>query len=117
LERPLAGPAFLPRIARRGAPDLKDVRKAPSQAEMLSAYDFRLMRRSTAEGPARAPQRRHVLTLPQNRVRAASNEEITTMRPIGPAIAALILPALAAGQAVDFSFACKTTAKTTTKTV
>ncbi|KSV73257.1 hypothetical protein N183_25255 [Sinorhizobium sp. Sb3] len=39
------------------------------------------------------------------------------MRPIGPAIAALILPALAAGQDVDFSFASKTTAKTTTKTV
>ncbi|MGF6160253.1 hypothetical protein M2267_005531 [Ensifer sp. KUDG1] len=87
------------------------------QAEMLSAYDFRLMRRSIAAGPESVLARGYVLTLPQNRVRAATNEEITTMRPIGPAIAALILPALAAGQDVDFSFACKTTAKTTTKTV
>jgi hypothetical protein len=84
---------------------------------MLSAYDFRLMRRSIAAGIRKALPKSDVLTLPQNRVRAAKNEEITVMRPIGPAIAALILPALAAGQDVDFSFACKTMAKTTTKTV
>jgi hypothetical protein len=101
----------------RGAPDSEDVRKQPSQAEMLSAYDFRLMRRSTAGGLRQTSPSRCVLTLLQNRVRAATNEEITAMRPIGPAIAALILPAHAAGRDCDFSFACKTTAKTTTKTV
>ncbi|MGO4623305.1 hypothetical protein AB4Z34_33325 [Ensifer sp. 2YAB10] len=113
----MAGPAFLPRTSGRGAPGEEDVRKPPAQAEMLSAYDFRLMRRSTAATSGNALPDRDVLTLPQNRVRAATNEEITTMRPIGLAIAALILSALAAGQDVDFSFACKTTAKTTTKTV
>ncbi|QLL63633.1 hypothetical protein FKV68_20400 [Sinorhizobium mexicanum] len=39
------------------------------------------------------------------------------MRPNGPSIAALILPAAVAGQVRHFSLASKTTAKTTTKTV
>jgi len=56
------------------------------------------------------------LTLPEKPVRAAANEE-TVMRPIGPSIAGLHLPACIAGRISHFSLASKTTAKTTTKTV
>ena len=59
---------------------------------------------------------RAFLTLAKKRVRAAANEE-TAMRPKGPSIAELNVPAHIAGRVRHFSLASKTTAKTTTKTV